>query len=116
MLLLLPGIMGSGSCTPGICLSLETRRCVALLNVPGSAFLASFLLGSIDNPEKQTVLFAGQPSQGLFFWSEAQDRLVLPFTVPQSLTEFSRLHAQTVTVALLLLLLDLMAGLVSGWS
>lgn len=91
-----------------------TAECARLCH--RSAFLASFRLGSIDNPEEQTVLFAGQPSRGLFFWSEAQDRLVLPFTVPQSLTERKALFAQAVTVALLLLLLDLMAGLVSGRS
>lgn len=68
-----------------------TAECARLCH--RSAFLASFRLGSIDNPEEQTVLFAGQPSQGLFFWSEAQDRLVLPFTVPQSLTERKALFA-----------------------
>lgn len=40
-----------------------------------SAFLASFLLGSIDNPQKQTVLFAGQHRTGFSCHSQSPSAL-----------------------------------------
>jgi len=73
-MLLIPGTVGSGGCTPGTsikarCLVLEAHRCVALLNVPGSAaVLHSWLRSSwaalITHRSKQFCLLVstGQAS------------------------------------------------------
>lgn len=98
---------------------LETRRCVALLNVPGSAtglrsWLHSAWAALITQRSKQFCLLVsphGVSSSG----QKHRTGLSCHSQSPRALQSV-RLYLQTVTVALLLLLLDLMAGLVSGRS